>query len=211
MTADGAHLGILVTATDQSALHIGRAWTGHALEDDCPCPKAACGLVLGATVDATCPQHALTAGKTIRQAHVAERCPALLLAAHLARCETCDFIGPSRPMQQLTRDFHRAFHRPALAFLAALTPLAWLGTPRQDDYVLTGYRSNHARGRAVDTPANFALAALDEFAYHLHYTPAERRRRARRRAREAAKNPAQTALWAAYRHKTRRRNRRRNR
>ena len=28
-----------------SGLHIGRSWEGTPLEDDCPCHKAACGLV----------------------------------------------------------------------------------------------------------------------------------------------------------------------
>lgn len=129
-------------------------------------------------------------------------------AAVHAGCRDCDFIGPSRPLPQAVRDFHRAVHQTAFNFLAALA--ATWAAPRQDDYVLTGYNSNHAAGRAVDVPAGY-FEIFDELTYCLRYTPAEIRRRARRRAREAARRPAQTALWTAYRRKTRRRNRRRNR
>lgn len=59
-----------------SETHIGRSFEGHPLEDDCPCPKAACGLVIHEMVDPDCPQHALTACKTIRQSHSASVCPA---------------------------------------------------------------------------------------------------------------------------------------
>jgi len=57
-------------------VHIGRSWTGTRLEDDCPCPKAPCGLVIRDQVDPNCAQHALTACKTIRQIHSAEDCRA---------------------------------------------------------------------------------------------------------------------------------------
>lgn len=52
-------------------LHIGRAWGGHAIEDDCPCHQAACGLVDEVSPD--CDQHT---GRTIRQAHSDDECPA---------------------------------------------------------------------------------------------------------------------------------------
>lgn len=55
-------------------LHIGRSWTGHVVEDECPCPKAPCGLVISGEVHPDCPQH--QANKTIRQGHAAEDCPA---------------------------------------------------------------------------------------------------------------------------------------
>lgn len=55
--------------------HIGRSWLGHPLEDDCPCGKAACGLVDAHLIDPACPQHALTAAKTMRQMHPAGDCP----------------------------------------------------------------------------------------------------------------------------------------
>ncbi|MFJ2298126.1 hypothetical protein [Oerskovia paurometabola] len=55
--------------------HIGRSFDGHPLEDTCPCPQEPCGLIDVARIDPTCPQHALAAGATIRQAHIPERCP----------------------------------------------------------------------------------------------------------------------------------------
>jgi hypothetical protein len=56
--------------------HIGRSWSGHGIEDDCPCPKAPCGLVVQETVAETCDQHPLSARRTIRQSHRADECPA---------------------------------------------------------------------------------------------------------------------------------------
>lgn len=55
--------------------HIGRSWTGTALEDDCPCPKASCGLVVSSKIKSDCPQHSLVATKTIRQMHSEDNCP----------------------------------------------------------------------------------------------------------------------------------------
>lgn len=52
-------------------MHYGRSWTGHPLEDDCPCRKEPCGLV--STPDPACDQHA--GSKTMRQNHRAELCP----------------------------------------------------------------------------------------------------------------------------------------
>jgi hypothetical protein len=54
--------------------HVGRSFAGHRLEDDCPCPKEACGLVNMQTVDNACPQHGFQASKTIRQGHRPEDC-----------------------------------------------------------------------------------------------------------------------------------------
>jgi hypothetical protein len=54
--------------------HFGRSWTGHALEDECPCAKAPCGLVDSTEVE-ECPQHSWWAAKTIRQMHAAADCP----------------------------------------------------------------------------------------------------------------------------------------
>lgn len=59
-----------------SGNHVGRSWHGHRIEDDCPCPKAACGLVLQDTVVEACGQHHWSACQTIRQSHPADRCPA---------------------------------------------------------------------------------------------------------------------------------------
>lgn len=56
--------------------HVGRSFSGHPLEDDCPCEKAPCGLVVwGSNED--CPQHGVKMGKTIRQGHFEADCPAL--------------------------------------------------------------------------------------------------------------------------------------
>lgn len=57
--------------------HVGRSFTGHGLEDECPCPQAPCGLVEMGTVDPKCPQHTWTAAKTMRQGHPAKHCPDL--------------------------------------------------------------------------------------------------------------------------------------
>lgn len=56
-------------------MHIGRSWTGTALEDDCPCPKADCGLVISEEAVEECPQHAISAAKSLRQLHWDENCP----------------------------------------------------------------------------------------------------------------------------------------
>jgi hypothetical protein len=56
-------------------MHMGRSWLGHELEDSCPCPKAPCGLVAESQIDPSCPQHALDAAKTMRQAHFVRDCP----------------------------------------------------------------------------------------------------------------------------------------
>jgi hypothetical protein len=53
------------------SFHIGRTWSGHPIEDDCPCPKAPCGLV--ETRAPECDQHTFT--KTMRQGHPAADCP----------------------------------------------------------------------------------------------------------------------------------------
>lgn len=55
--------------------HIGRWSDGHQLEDACPCPKAPCGLVI--RQQAICEEHALTAGKAMRQGHPATHCPGI--------------------------------------------------------------------------------------------------------------------------------------
>lgn len=51
--------------------HFGRAWSGHAIEDACPCTKAPCGLV--SEPSAECTQH--TGAKSTRQSHPADACP----------------------------------------------------------------------------------------------------------------------------------------
>ncbi|MEV7975375.1 hypothetical protein [Streptomyces sp. NPDC086519] len=59
-----------------SGNHIGRSWTSHEIEDNCPCPKAPCGLVLQDQVTEACREHHWSAAKTTRQSHPADRCPA---------------------------------------------------------------------------------------------------------------------------------------
>jgi len=55
--------------------HIGRSWKGTKIEDDCPCPKAPCGLVDSDNISEECDQHPMWAAKTIRQGHRPEDCP----------------------------------------------------------------------------------------------------------------------------------------
>lgn len=57
-------------------MHMGRSFSGTRLEDACPCPKAACGLVITTgLMTSDCPEHAFAATKTMRQGHRAEQCP----------------------------------------------------------------------------------------------------------------------------------------
>lgn len=89
--------------------HIGRSWLGHPLEDDCPCGKAACGLVDSDLIDPDCPQHALTAAKTMRQMHTPADCPGASgkpdLVIDLDSCARC---GAGHPGLEL-----RTFSHPA--------------------------------------------------------------------------------------------------
>lgn len=55
--------------------HIGRTFTGHATEDECPCPQAECGLVDVQHTNPACTQHPPAAAKSIRQGHAADQCP----------------------------------------------------------------------------------------------------------------------------------------
>lgn len=57
--------------------HSGRSWSGNELEAECPCPKEACGLVDLSRAVPECTQHPITRGKTMRQGHPADKCPAL--------------------------------------------------------------------------------------------------------------------------------------
>jgi len=56
--------------------HTGRSWTGHEIEDDCPCPKEPCGLVDTGRAVAECLQHPVGRAKSMRQGHRAGACPA---------------------------------------------------------------------------------------------------------------------------------------
>ncbi len=55
--------------------HVGRAFTGHDLEDECPCPKAQCGLVIVDSIRDDCPHHAWPRARSMRQSHPARSCP----------------------------------------------------------------------------------------------------------------------------------------
>lgn len=60
-----------------SHMHVGRNWTGHRTEDECPCPKAPCGLVDRDETDPECTQHPFGRTKTMRQGHTADLCPGI--------------------------------------------------------------------------------------------------------------------------------------
>lgn len=56
-------------------LHVGRSWwPAHPIEDECPCPKAPCGLVPIASADPSCDQHAPARAKSLRELHAAAHC-----------------------------------------------------------------------------------------------------------------------------------------
>lgn len=56
--------------------HVGRSWNGSPLEDLCPCPQFACGLVSLQDADPDCVQHGKNhPPKTMRQGHVDDKCP----------------------------------------------------------------------------------------------------------------------------------------
>lgn len=56
--------------------HWGRSFgRGRWIEDKCPCPQEACGLVAVDRMREDCPEHRLEAAKTIRQMHDAQDCP----------------------------------------------------------------------------------------------------------------------------------------
>ncbi|GGY88786.1 hypothetical protein CP967_31260 [Streptomyces nitrosporeus] len=57
-----------------TAYHIGRSWTGHEIEDDCPCPQVSCGLVDVEAVADECEHHPPLCAKSMRQGHHAEDC-----------------------------------------------------------------------------------------------------------------------------------------
>jgi hypothetical protein len=63
--------------TAASSDHIGRSFPGmrNDIEAACPCPKAACGLVIQDEVTEACGQHHWSAAKTMRQSHPAAECP----------------------------------------------------------------------------------------------------------------------------------------
>ena len=64
--------------TPKPEYHVGRSWwPHHSVEDACPCPKAACGLVVLSQAREDCPEHGFHKGKSLREIHPAHLCPAL--------------------------------------------------------------------------------------------------------------------------------------
>lgn len=59
----------------RNASHMGRSWSGHRLEDNCPCPKAPCGLVIAVQANPECEEHPWVRAKSIRQSHHKDDCP----------------------------------------------------------------------------------------------------------------------------------------
>lgn len=58
--------------------HGGRSWGDWPgeLEKDCGCPKAPCGFIL--LDSATCSEHRMAAGKSMRHVHEADSCAELM-------------------------------------------------------------------------------------------------------------------------------------
>lgn len=56
-----------------SEMHVARGWFDLAFEEDCPCEKAICGMVVMGKFSPDCTSHDFT--KTIRQGHSDEFCP----------------------------------------------------------------------------------------------------------------------------------------
>lgn len=57
------------------AYHVGRSWSGHEIEDACPCPQVPCGLVDVQEAVDECGHHPALRCKSMRQGHPAEDCP----------------------------------------------------------------------------------------------------------------------------------------
>lgn len=54
-------------------LHVGRSWSGHRIEDACPCHQAECGLV--DSIALHCDEHSAPFERTLRQIHLPADCP----------------------------------------------------------------------------------------------------------------------------------------
>lgn len=59
-----------------SGNHLGRSFNGTRLEDNCPCKKAPCGLVIQDEINPACTEHPNERLKSIRQSHRADKCSA---------------------------------------------------------------------------------------------------------------------------------------
>lgn len=56
-------------------LHIGRSWTGHEIEDECPCPQTVCGLIDVTQTVPECEHHPVDRAQSVRQGHYSDECP----------------------------------------------------------------------------------------------------------------------------------------
>lgn len=64
-------------SAEGSRMHVGRSFSGNEIEQTCGCPLTACGLVDTLDLSPECEHHPFSRGKTLRQGHRAEHCPAL--------------------------------------------------------------------------------------------------------------------------------------
>lgn len=72
-------------------MHVGRSWEGHPVEDECPCPKAGCGLVVFVEASPDCREHGFESGKTLRQSHREDQCPAVKADGYADRLQDAIF------------------------------------------------------------------------------------------------------------------------
>ncbi|MDG4832387.1 hypothetical protein O7627_24210 [Solwaraspora sp. WMMD1047] len=62
-------------ASVPDGLHVGRAFSGNAVEQGCSCALAPCGLVDASRTDPACLDHPTSRARTMRQIHRASQCP----------------------------------------------------------------------------------------------------------------------------------------
>lgn len=87
-------------------LHISRTFTGHSVEDACPCPQAPCGLVIVAAIVHTCPQHGKIGRGTILAMHEGEDCPGDGVTPNLHRGVVWD--GSTLHAERIARQLNQA-------------------------------------------------------------------------------------------------------
>lgn len=156
--------------------HVGRSCPGmtNDIEANCPCLKAACGLVIQDEITEACGQHHWSAAKTMRQSHPADACPGAAVSAvvsvpRAAPDQTAEAIA-SCPGRELSPNpcrcpcygckHHCAAHDPDSVTEA---PAAWIdGHPQLEAIAAAVYeRCETGDGGIVhDDPRNIAVAAL---------------------------------------------------
>lgn len=67
--------------------HMGRSWSGHWIEDECPCPQEPCGLVSYDKVVESCPQHYYGRAKTMRSIHLSGDCERIVAEQTAAKAK----------------------------------------------------------------------------------------------------------------------------